>query len=189
MSRVVVRESKSFLCVPIISQNFKQHNSLIPYSNNTYMTITETTYTVAPTAPPEDSGTDYPIVGAIPIYNDEPRQQKASFAATPVVVRPTTTTTTVTHVPATTRTTTSHPPPGVPDGGVWGSVRHAGQGTWALCGILSVVGCLVFLFPCGVFALCCPCDDKDAYLVNRKVYDHNGRFLGNVNRFHFRRRQ
>jgi hypothetical protein len=183
------RGRKKSLSFSQISKQHQINSHILRSNNNTYMTITETSYTIAPSAPPEDSRTDYPIVGAVPIYNDEPRQQKVSTATPVVHARPTTTSTTVTHIPATTQSTTSHPPPGVPDGGIWGSVRHTGGGTWALCGILSVVGCMVFLFPCGIFALCCPCDEKDAYLVNRKVYDHNGKFLGNVNRFHFRRRQ
>lgn len=153
------------------------------------LTKTETAY-VTPSAPVDDSGTDYPIVGAVPI-NDEPRQQRV--AASPSTTRPpassSATTTTVTHIPPPRSSqTTSYPPPGVADGGTWGSIKKTGGTTWALCAAISLVGCMVTLFPCGIFAFCCPCDDKDAYVVNRKVYDHNGNYLGPVNRFDFRRR-
>lgn len=148
------------------------------------MTITETkTAYVTPSAPVEDAETDIPIVGAVPIHN-EPRQRKNSAPA-----QSSTTTTTVTHIPAPRSSqTTSFPPPGVPDGGTWGSIKKTGGNTWALCAAISFVGCMLTAFPCGIFAFCCPCDDRDAYLVNRKVYDHNGTYLGPVTRFDFRRR-
>lgn len=195
MNRVVTCDFSRFDEVLTKTKHQATHHTTLVFDNNKqqpYMTITETTYTVAPSAP-SDPGTDYPIVGAVPIH-DEPRQQKQSTPPPTIVsARParSTTTTTVTHVPATssqTTPTTSYPPPGVADGGTWGSIKHSGGGTWALCAVISIVGCMVTLFPCGVFAFCCPCDEKDAYLVNHKLYDHNGRYLGKVNNFDFRRR-
>jgi len=154
-------------------------------SPTTYcMTLTETTY-VTPSAPVEDN--DIPIVGAVPVH-DEPRQQKTGTVArtNTATTRPSTTTTTVTHVPPPSHNT-SYPPPGVADGGTWGTIKHSGGNTWGLCAAISIVGCMVTLFPCGVFAFCCPCDEKDAYVINRKVYNHNGQYLGPVSRFDFRR--
>lgn len=54
-----------------------------------------------------------------------------------------------------------------------------------MCTLLSLAGICSVLVPIGVFACCCPCDDKDAYVVNEKVYDHNGKYLGHSKKFRF----
>lgn len=65
------------------------------------------------------------------------------------------------------------PPPGVPDGGVWGSIKCAGPETAA---ISLAVDCLCLGF--GECAFCCPVDEVDAYAVNQKVCDPTGKYLG-----------
>jgi len=121
-----------------------------------------------------------PIVDAVPAHNEEPTQLKTDTVLTPT--QPSTTT-----VPPPPQNNTSHPPPGVANGGTWGSVKHAGGMTWACCVGISILSCLVTMFPCGVFVFCCPCDEKDAYVVNGKVYNHNGDYLGHVSKMEFRR--
>lgn len=65
------------------------------------------------------------------------------------------------------------PPPGVPAGGEWGKVMYAGNVT----GIMTCIGCLCFGLP-GLCVLCCPCDERDVYLVNGKLYSSDGRIAG-----------
>lgn len=60
----------------------------------------------------------------------------------------------------------SNPPPGVSDGGIWGKHKYIGAMTCVGC---LFVGCLIF---------CCPCDEKDAYKVDGKIYDAGGELLG-----------
>lgn len=79
-------------------------------------------------------------------------------------------------VPTTTTTTCpagERPPPkGLPSGGEWSKDTFAGNTTFIWC----VLGCICF----GVFgplALCCPCDERDIYTVNGKVYSHTGQFI------------
>lgn len=79
---------------------------------------------------------------------------------------------------------TSHPPPGVADGGVWGSSANAGEKTWTICVILCLLGGIFTGF--GLPALLCPCDEKDAYMANHKVYDANGTYIGQPSEVKFR---
>ena len=65
-------------------------------------------------------------------------------------------------------TKSSNPPPGCADGGQWGENTYIGAMTCVGC---LFVGCLIF---------CCPCDKRDAYAVDGKVYDAAGACLGNI---------
>jgi len=62
---------------------------------------------------------------------------------------------------------TSHPPPpaGLVDGGRWRTIKPASG---------------------RIFGFCCPSDEKDVYVLNRNVFDHNGEYMGHVARFDFR---
>lgn len=65
-------------------------------------------------------------------------------------------------------TATMAPPPGTPEGGVWGSVKYEGIRT----GCIKLFMCLIFWNYYGLIKLCircCPCDKKDAYMVERDV--------------------
>jgi hypothetical protein len=76
-------------------------------------------------------------------------------------------------MPAVQSSLSSNPPRGVEDGGVWGENRYAGNNT----NFAAFIGCLLV----GFFGLCicfCPQDSRDAYLVNGKVYDASGAFIG-----------
>lgn len=67
------------------------------------------------------------------------------------------------------------PPPGAPGGGKWGTVKYVGSTTSSF----ALVGCLCFGIP-GLCILCCPMDEKDAYLAPngqvRKRLDENSFF-------------
>ena len=65
------------------------------------------------------------------------------------------------------------PPPGLPAGGDWGQVKYVGNST----GMAACLGCLCFGIP-GLLVLCCPCDEKDVYRVNGKLYLADGRLAG-----------
>eukprot|EP00977_Amphora_coffeiformis_P017666 scaffold5860_cov223-Amphora_coffeaeformis.AAC.5 len=65
------------------------------------------------------------------------------------------------------------PPPGVPAGGHWGQIKYMGNTT----GMMACIGCLCFGLP-GLLVLCCPCDEKDVYRVNGKLYLADGRPAG-----------
>jgi hypothetical protein len=131
------------------------------------------TIKLAPTAPVEEQ-VPYAEVVATPVTYDVSGAQ--STAPKPVVYTATTTKTTV---PAPSRAKrTSNPPPGCPAGGVWGSTKLIGSKTWSICAIVSVVTCFFILLPCGLFALCCPCDDETVYTVNGNVFNMRGQCLG-----------
>lgn len=53
-----------------------------------------------------------------------------------------------------------------------GRNSHVGGATIA-CAICS----LLFFLP-GLLVLCCPCDERKVYLVDGKIYDEEGRYLG-----------
>mmetsp|Transcript_21444 Transcript_21444/g.40037 ORF Transcript_21444/g.40037 Transcript_21444/m.40037 type:complete len:183 (+) Transcript_21444:117-665(+) len=72
------------------------------------------------------------------------------------------------------------PPPGLPPGGRWVKLRHVGPNTWITCGILSAVFCVLFCFPCGIWAFCCPCDERRAYLINGRLFDEDGGMIGSA---------
>merc|ERR1712013_829178 len=67
----------------------------------------------------------------------------------------------------------SPPPPGVEPGGVWGTYKYLG-GT---SGAVACLGCLCFGLP-ALLVLLCPLDKRDAYKVNNRIYDPEGRYLG-----------
>jgi hypothetical protein len=69
-------------------------------------------------------------------------------------------------------------PPNAPPGGHWVSKKHIGPTTWTTCTIVSVITCFFCLFPCGVWALLCPCDKKLVYISQGKAYDEQGRVVG-----------
>lgn len=98
-----------------------------------------------------------------------------------------TTTSTNVHVPppATSVVTpgTRPPPPGAPDGGRWVMIKHVGNDTWMICAIVSLIFCWILCFPCGVWALCCPCDQKLAYECPRgQLYDESGQRIQGARR-------
>lgn len=73
------------------------------------------------------------------------------------------------------------PPPGAPPGGVWGRNNYIGEKT-AACTLFVV------LFVClpGLLLLCCPFDERDAYLApNGVIYDASGRQIGRSHRTRF----
>ena len=120
-------------------------------------------------------------------------------SATPVVAASTTTASSTTaKPPAFTGTTTTPPPappmgagngaipPGAPPGGQWVIATYTGNSTW---GIIAGTGCVLFwccavvLAPCALFGLCCPCDEKRAYMSpNGVIYDEHGRAIGDSRR-------
>mmetsp|Transcript_14848 Transcript_14848/g.24560 ORF Transcript_14848/g.24560 Transcript_14848/m.24560 type:complete len:175 (+) Transcript_14848:185-709(+) len=68
-----------------------------------------------------------------------------------------------------------HPPPfGLPEGGTWGTNTHHGSKTCST----SAVCCIC----CGgipACIICCfPFDKRRVYMIDRKVYDANGSFIG-----------
>ena len=94
-------------------------------------------------------------------------------------VPPTATTETDAHVspPATSQVVPGQrpPPPGAPHGGRWIVIKHVGSDTWMICAIVSLVFCWIMFFPCGVWALLCPCDQKIAYESPQgHIYDESG---------------
>jgi len=72
------------------------------------------------------------------------------------------------------------PPPGIPDGGTWGNIIFVGKATFVMCAL----GCVLFAIP-GIFVLFCPQDKKEAYLVDNKVYDPDGKLLGSAHQVNF----
>jgi hypothetical protein len=87
---------------------------------------------------------------------------------------------------ATLSITTSYPPPSCQDGGRWGTVRVRGPKTWATCAVVSYFFCLFLLPCCGLFALCCPFDDEVVYVVDGKVYNRLGSYLGPMRKYNIR---
>lgn len=70
-------------------------------------------------------------------------------------------------------------PAGLPEGGTWSKRTYIGNQTM----IAFVIGCFCFgIF--GPLALCCPCDERDVYTVNGKVYATDGQFLGSAGTAH-----
>jgi len=66
------------------------------------------------------------------------------------------------------------PPPGAPPGGQWGRNNYIGEWTAGV----TCIACLFFFWP-AVFLLCCPFDERDAYLApNGTMYDAAGRRIG-----------
>jgi hypothetical protein len=76
----------------------------------------------------------------------------------------------------------SQVPPNAPPGGQWVMKKHIGQTTRMTCAIVSVITCCFCLFPCGVWALLCPCDKKLACVSQGKACDQQGRILGPAQR-------
>mmetsp|Transcript_241 Transcript_241/g.301 ORF Transcript_241/g.301 Transcript_241/m.301 type:complete len:197 (+) Transcript_241:76-666(+) len=77
----------------------------------------------------------------------------------------------------------SFPPPGAPDGGTWGKRKEAAEQTWLVCALL----CFAFgpFAAFGLPAFCCPCDEKDAYMVNGKIYNTTGHYVGDASNVEF----
>jgi len=67
----------------------------------------------------------------------------------------------------------SRPPNGVEVGGRWGTAKYFGDKT----GFYTFILCLV-CFPFCCYMACCPQDEKDAYRINNKVYDADGKYMG-----------
>lgn len=74
-----------------------------------------------------------------------------------------------------TASATAAPPRGVEAGGQWGKNKYSGQWTQAA----ACFGCLCFCLP-GLLILCCPFDERDAYMVNGKIYDAGGQYIGST---------
>jgi hypothetical protein len=98
-----------------------------------------------------------------------------SVAVPPTTAAYTATTTSSSAVPSHQQ---SQVPPNAPPGGQWVMKKHIGQKTWTTCTIVSVITCFFCLFPCGVWALLCPCDKKLVYISQGKAYDEQGRVVG-----------
>ena len=58
----------------------------------------------------------------------------------------------------------NRPPPGVASGGTWGISTYFGQQS-CVCAFILCVLCPPFC----CYVACCPFDEKDAYMINRKV--------------------
>jgi hypothetical protein len=108
---------------------------------------------------------------------EEPVVPLAAASYAPSVAVPTTTaayTATTTSSSAVPSHQQSQVPPNAPPGGQWVMKKHIGQKTWTTCTIVSVITCFFCLFPCGVWALLCPCDEKLVYISQGKAYDEQG---------------
>jgi hypothetical protein len=64
------------------------------------------------------------------------------------------------------------------DRAVWGTAKFVGPVTWSMCTVMSIAGIFLVLFPIGLFAFLCPCDQKNVYRVDDKYYDQNDNYLG-----------
>jgi len=80
-------------------------------------------------------------------------------------------------------TSSRNPPQGCQDGGRWAQIRYSGNNTAILCVVLACC-CGVFSL-CGLCAFLCPQDVKNVYVVNAKVYDQQGKCLGQASKFRF----
>jgi hypothetical protein len=60
----------------------------------------------------------------------------------------------------------------------WGTAKFVGPLTWSMCTVWSICGIVLVLFPIGLAALFCPCDDKNVYRVDGKYYDEDDNYLG-----------
>lgn len=78
------------------------------------------------------------------------------------------------------------PPPGLPPGGRWVKMRHIGNGTWLACGIISAVFCVFMCMPCGLWAFLCPCDEREVYLANGKLFNQDGGVIGSARSRNYR---
>jgi hypothetical protein len=50
---------------------------------------------------------------------------------------------------------------------------YIGARTW----FRAIIGCLCFVY-LGIFIVCCPIDNRDAYKVNDVIYDAKGNSIG-----------
>lgn len=125
---------------------------------------------------------DVPFARATPYMPQSENYSAPPPSAPTERSRPPTRTVTSTIIPPASAIT-SHPPPGVADGGVWGKTNDAGANTWLICALLCLVGGPFVCF--GAPAFCCPCDEKDVYRVNGKVYSAAGKYLGTTKKIAF----
>ena len=65
------------------------------------------------------------------------------------------------------------PPPGCSEGGVWAQQKYPGPVSAVSCVICCC--CVPVLAP---LVVCFPCDERDVYIVDRKVYLADGQFFG-----------
>jgi hypothetical protein len=115
-----------------------------------------------------------------------PSEPYAKAEPTTVATTSTYTPTTSTFTPSATATVTAttqqgaQVPPNAPPGGHWINKKYIGAATWSTCAIVSCVTCFLFLLPCGLWALLCPCDQKLVYVVHGKAYDGQGQVVGSA---------
>jgi len=140
---------------------------------------------VAPTAPPAIIASVYDQSTAAPsTYIPVAPTNPVAVTDEPVGGSTTTTTITYDYVKPPPQVVYSRPPPGgLAAGGVWGTAKYCGPQTWGMGALWSVVGIFFVLFPCGIFAVFCPCDQREVYLLNGRIYDESGKDVGSPNRF------
>jgi len=130
-----------------------------------------------------------PVVDAVPVepHNISHAQQNPhEVTADPIVIETVTPTSPTATGPTVVPTATTQAcPPNTPPGGSWVAIRRVGPATWSMCFGISVVTCCCVLLPCGLWAFLCPCDQERAYLVNGKVFDEDGRMIGNARNMQF----
>lgn len=112
------------------------------------------------------SGT-FPILAQVPEASiPNSTQRAATITSTATKKTPTATTNG-------SRTKARPPPPGLPEGGVWTRKNYAGNQT--------TIACVVSCFLIGIFAplvFLCPCDEREVYVVDGKMYAADGSFIG-----------
>jgi hypothetical protein len=126
-----------------------------------------------------------PFVAAVPVESTtytaiaQPVAPAATTTASATMTATTTSNVVVSPVATAQGNTAGRSPPAnAPAGGQWVTCRRIGPTTWSIAVGVSVVTCLVSCCPCGLFALLCPCDTEDVYVVNGKAYDPRGTHLG-----------
>jgi hypothetical protein len=118
------------------------------------------------------------------VHQLEPTAPYAVATPTPAVFVPSTSATTTPTTPSPSgvvppppEPTSAPPPRNAPPGGYWENRKYLGPATWSTCTTVSIVTCFFCLFPCGVWALLCPCDQRRVYVVHGTLYDEHGKVL------------